>query len=741
MKKPLELPPDRQKHKVGLELQAAFKKSLESVKEDFDEESWLRLAIWWIIKSRVTYKVLAQSGLQRRRTNVSQHQDGWERSLSTEQAYTDLLKASWVLEEIVLSGSNEADLEYSSIGPLIKNLALSIDRDLGELRESISDKQALDDKVVLKQDLSLIESFSQELEAKEYVPAAMDDPLSPQRWFVPDQDNAGIYCERILFRTFVNAQLGDKTERSKSSSAPYMLLLWTTAEQNDLFVSLCNQRGTLNLCRKMVADDIEKCENADGTVPYLVDFPSQEAEVMFLSAQDVAEFLTQPRLFFAAMTDGNPRPGELMIYQAPIVAYSESRLPFHLPASSNRKMSSSKISACGLRVFESTPDKCWKTTRRLIVSSSPDSSEPECASHWLPLDHVRILVDGFKVTMSWSDCGQLRKSDEVNFRAHYSYIYIPMEPNRRIHLDFTSHAEARKFQDCLLLPIEMPPQIKTKVEISSAFQTARIYRLFDADQPDNHGYHAIALTKKNPQGPHMTEIFYAYRDLDWILKTKNNVMSVIEFPYLHTPHYTSTMPKLQYKPTPADPTPEFSNVIINHKSARLELGCDDDLISFMQELTSWRLKFFRRVAKLVLTDTGPLIGNSRHTFKDVDIQLWEKASYEGRSRIQLAVRLAEDTEDRWITTSVSDDSYNNKTHTIEINRLAVQRGVGMDTKNMTAAKPGGEEKSNQKSKWKIAITFQSANVQNGKHSSDLLLHFRKLIQTFRLQIMLSLGEP
>lgn len=50
--------------------------------------------------------------------------------------------------------------------------------------------------------------------------------------------------------SFVDAQLGRKDERSKSLGAPYLLLLWAKTGESEIFVSLCNQSGTLNLCRK-----------------------------------------------------------------------------------------------------------------------------------------------------------------------------------------------------------------------------------------------------------------------------------------------------------------------------------------------------------------------------------------------------------------------------------------------------------------------------------------------------------
>ena len=116
---------------------------------------------------------------------------------------------------------------------------------------------------LLKYDLHLLESFEQTIEVEESIPAAIVDPISALRWFETDQHNAGKQDEKVLFRTFVNAQLGNRNNRSKSPSDPYMLLVWTVADYCDIFVSLCNHRGSVNLSRKLAAEDLERYKAGD----------------------------------------------------------------------------------------------------------------------------------------------------------------------------------------------------------------------------------------------------------------------------------------------------------------------------------------------------------------------------------------------------------------------------------------------------------------------------------------------
>ena len=705
---PLGLPQEREKHNVPSEVQEYFTRSVESVKPPLSLEIWLRLAIWWLVKSRSIFDLLAQSEVKRRGTDTSQQSNRWHSTVSAGQAFTDLHKSSWILEEIVLVRTADEDLLYLSIRKMIKDLSVSLHNDFQESRNVDRNSESFERRSLLKYDLHLLESFEQQVEAEESIPAAIDDPDSAHRWFEIDQDNAGMQHEKVLFRTFVNAQLGKRSNRSKSPSAPYMLLLWTAADSCDMFISLCNHRGSVNLSRKVAAGDLEKYEAGDDPTLFSIKFPAQEAEIKFLSPQDAAGFFTQPLVFFAALKKIEPCPGELAIYQTALSTYNEPRPPAIDGNVRPSSLVSSTTSACGLKVYESLPDKCWRTTRRLVINAPPDSTKPECISHWLPADQIKMVVEGTKVTVRWSDCGRLIKKELGNRLFHYSYIYKADDPNRKIDLDFRSPSDAQEFGDCLLLPTEMSPQVTTKLVIPSAFQDIRICRLEDVDEPDQQ-YHSMALTKKNPKGPHTTEIYYVYRDIDWILSHKNGTPSIIDFPSLQTSHYLSTMPRLQGMPNASDPTPEFSDVQSIFKEAHFELGCDHDLRRFMHCLTGWTLKFFRPLSKFHLVERGHLFMNPKEQYKGVCVQLWEKAAEEGPPRMQLAVRLGEERVP-WITASLLNVScrseHSSMSYNVEFPNLLLKRGVEVDTKHMTATTRGGtkEDLTNRK-QWKMTLTF------------------------------------
>lgn len=650
--------------------------------------------------------LLPESGISRQRAGVLQPRSNWENSISSEQAYIDLLKSSWILEDIVLSNDVDNDLAYNRLRRITKDLARSLDRDLDRYRSAqYPDQPPWDARNIDKQDLDLLESFEQMVEAPDNVPNAMDDPDSAHRWLEVDQDNAGSEGERVQFRTFVNAQLGSRTDRSKSSTAPYMLLLWTKADECDLLISLCNHRGTVNLSREMNAEDLSRYEDAEENEPLMMDFPSQEAEIMFLSPNDMSDFFILPKQFLAAMKDRDPRSGELAIYQASISAYFDCSQPLASGQQLSSSIAADKFASCGLKLYESLPDKCWKATRRLVISSPPHGKDPRCVSHWLPPSNIRISVEGAKATVIWSGCDHLVKTRGQNYDYHYSYIYKPEQPNRRITLEFRDEQEARHFRGCLLTLTEMPPHVETKVEIPSAFHNTRIYRLFDVEEPDRQ-YHAISSTRSTPKGPHMTELYYAYRDLDWDFEVKNGCLNTIKFSGLRAANYLSTVPRLKYEPLPTDCDPHFKEVTEFMRTAKLELDCDHDVKNVMLGLTGWTLKFFRTLPKIALIDSSPLLRKSKTTYKEVYVQIWEKAAEEGRSRIQFAVRLESEARDHWITASFPGSKYGSEARTAEVSGLSVRRGDEVDIKHMSAVRRGIEERAKGKDNWRIILTFE-----------------------------------
>jgi len=700
---------DRQKITIASpEIGKRLKEQFESMQAQTSTELWLRIGIWWLVKSRVLARLADHAAAGQQETDTSDEGDWSDATPSKGQAYYNLLKSSYILDALIDKRSD--DLSYSHNRKLFTDLFRSLQKDLHKRQTSNTLTTMSEQETASTTNLHLIENFKQAIEAEDLVPMSMDDLASPHRWVEVDQDNCGFQNERILYRTFVDAQLGTKSQRSKSSSAPYMLLLWTKATLSDLFVSLCNQRGTVNLCKKMEKEDIATYENTQPARQFMFGFPSQEAEVRF-GPSDIHEFFSFPRRYFAATVEKNALPGELVIHQTSVRLYQD--LTRQSSDNMPRKELRSKEgkSSCGLTIYESSGEECWRTTRRLVVSSAPDKKDDcvACVSHWLPLDQIRITLDGPVATIQFSDCGQLKKKEPENYVFYHSYEYDSAHPNREIRLDFANGSEARKVRECLLSLTGIPDQIKLLKTRRSSSQICRVYQMRNANGPKTI-YHAISLVTKTPRDQVAT-VYYVYRDLDWSQDLESPL--ILTFPRLTTPIYISDQTRIHGRPKATDPPPKCHDIGEGVKPAQIVFGCVHSLESFMLTLTGWRLKYFARVVNLAVAEMGINLG-SKKEHKQVGIQLWESPLDDVDPTLQrthLAVRLNKETPDRWITSSLYGVGHTSKhgdsSYSIELQGLNIQRGFEIDTQNLTATTHQPSNRAGSKKRWKIIITFET----------------------------------
>lgn len=132
-------------------------------------------------------------------------------------------------------------------------------------------------------DDSFTERFAQVVRCSENFPYALADVEGPQRWLAVDVDHCGDKGEKVLFRTFVDAQLREQDVCQKSSTAPYMLLLWSRLESCELYLSLFNQHGTVRLVSNITFDHIQQYDNSirSGTRLFF-DFTARTITINFL---------------------------------------------------------------------------------------------------------------------------------------------------------------------------------------------------------------------------------------------------------------------------------------------------------------------------------------------------------------------------------------------------------------------------------------------------------------------------
>ena len=477
-------------------------------------------------------------------------------------------------------------------------------------------------------------------------------------------------------------------QREKPTSAPYLLLLWTSRGESGLNISLCNHRGTLNLSRRLLFEDIE-IQNGESRECLLLTlkFDAWDAEICFLTFSDYASFLKLPLRFFSEEQryKRDPQNGEMAICQSSLISCHDRSDYSVLERSRDAPLKAGRRSSCGLKLFETSTKTTWETTRRLVVFSppDPDASNLRTDSYWIPLDQVQVLREDQDVTIRWSDYQQVRKhrNDTREDRPseptlYYTYTYDAERPNKELYLKFISSTAARKFHSILQLPTEIPKHVELLLCERNAqhAQEVRIYQL-NSEISSNGATFAICLTRNGDM--YKSIIRYVYRDLDWILECDPG--DEITFPMLTASMYAAKPSRLTHPPQPHEKAPEFKGVERGEGSLEIKAGCPHSICRIMQALTGWRLVASARASKV---ETPAKLGSQSH--KGASVQLWQKKPPSGHSRLQLAIRFIQISNDQWVTSPIDDFGLAVERDTLTLKRLKLTRGYQMDSSEMTA---------------------------------------------------------
>ena len=721
--------PNRYPVRLGPTVVKAFQRSFDHMKHEFTSENWLRLAIWWLIKSQTICTLLTDDEQALQEDRARRSAIGWESDTNDVQVYADRLKSVWILENLLKNDS--LDLDDTQIRRLVTQLqrasnvrlveaepvsdesSVSSQSEDSSILTSIGQKRGLAESLMFSERdlldcrLDLLEDFQQIIEHSRDLPQPIDETYPSWRWFEIDKEHCGYEHERVIHRTFVDAQLGKpaasvmcniptyfeigfRNQREKPTSAPYLLLLWTSRGQSGLNISLCNHHGTLNLSRRLLLEDIENQngEFRDSLLLLTLKFDAWDAEICFLTSSDYTSFLELPLRFFSREQryTRDPQNGEMAICQSSLIScHDRSDYPM-LERSRDVHFKAGRTSSCGLKLFETSTDNTWETTRRLVVFSPPDldASNLRTESYWIPHDQVQILRQDQDVTIRWSDYQQVRKhrtgtreDRPSESTLYYTYTYDAERPNKELYLKFISSTAARKFQIILQLPTEIPRRVKLLLCERNAqhAQEVRIYQLNSETSPNGATF-AICLTSTGDM--YKSIIRYVYRDLDWILEC--DPVDKITFPMLTASMYTAKPSRLTHPPQPHDKAPEFKGVEQEEEPLELEAGCQHGICRIMQALTGWKLIASARASKV---ETPAKFGSQSH--KGASVQLWQAKLSSGHHRTQLAIRFDEDSNNaQWVTAPLDHFDHAVKRDALTLMRLKLTRGYQIDTSEMTA---------------------------------------------------------
>jgi hypothetical protein len=560
----------------------------------------------------------------------------------------------------------------------------------------------------MKQNLEFLEWMSP-VEDPQFVPNCFDNLNSPQRWLTVELAHACTEHERLLYRTFINAQLGPKSiHPRKSQTAPYMLLLSCQDGRSEIFISLCNLAFTVNLSRRMTWDDVHRFEQStrsDGGLD--LEFPNQQTVVKFLDDNDRAAFLYFPRNFFTNLKDREPRPGEILNLREGLSTYkSRDAMGSGTAASYRRRRNDSNL-ACEVSLYDLCPEDTWKTTRRLVISSDPATTQPWCISHWLPLSRIQVQLQAREVILIWSDYQQLIEKTNGEYGVLHSYVYDADHPNCSVSLVFEDIEAADAFAYCVLHPFDTPFKIDYVNFLgtfgsTSATQHTQLYQLYETEDGLEKGRIAIIKVQKRPNILHSTDVFFAYRDFDFLTECKTKC--AIELPGLEVPNYLSTIQDIAKGPDEEYSNPEYGGVEVIHRSARLEFPSKEDLFMFVENLMGWKIYFCGKARLLSLSRKSSF----SKSYRNPVVHIFEKPAMGGESRTKrLAIRCVKDEEPYWITATPQNPMLHGSK--VVFKSLQIQRGDEIDSKKLEAidSTSRSQEQSHVERKWRVTLIFPS----------------------------------
>ncbi|KAL8795321.1 MAG: hypothetical protein Q9195_002191 [Heterodermia aff. obscurata] len=575
---------------------------------------WLRVATWWLLKAQYNMR-LEKPELSNTRASFSV--SGGSKTPAN-QAYIDLLKSRWILDTIILREDNRSSLMTDENRKLFHTLSDGIREEFNEF-EPVDEP---DKDVLLDQNCEIWEFLQPKEETYD------DDDLLPGlengRWITVEQDDAGEEDETVIFRTFVNAALGGKASRVRSRGAPYMLILSTKEGESEPKVTLCNQSGTICLTRDITMDDLREPAYSEGPFsdpqlntqnPVPLNFDRMSVAIAFTNDVDLDKFMRIPRAYFDAVRCREPqqlteRATETLIFKSSVEIFEKLNASTMQPTSPRLQYRS-----CDLRVLETTTTERWRTTRRLVISSSAAEKKPWCTEFFLPLSRVQINRQELprRAMIKWSDCCH-EKSDRTdgNYNTIYSYVYDDSNPNICLSLLFRNQADATQFEETVL-KLSIPP-------VSSSYRgsEARYVHNITDTEPNPKNYKALMLVHTRLDWRY-SELYYTFRDTDYVFDRRQ---LRVRFPQASYTDYISTHVDKLWKPEVKD-RPHFHHC--EKRIGNVSIDFEEEAVaqSFMSSLTSGYRLLFSRCALHITTQKPSKLRSTKSNKGSSEVQLWQ----------------------------------------------------------------------------------------------------------------------
>ncbi|CAG8197792.1 unnamed protein product [Penicillium olsonii] len=723
--RPIRVEPQNQLHRPSPELSKLFEASVnyELQIRRLIPRDWLRVATWWLLKARATLANCNRHVYFSARGSLT---PSTESKSNGNQAYLDILKASYILYNVVLA-------DAVSPAPLLDEDRKSI----VELSEVCSPMKLAKDHLITNCELEqgLNEELSQytsidipELSTLQAQNTDIWEPMQPEetpdngldldlglenlRWIAVDLEDAGSEHEKVLFRTFVNAGIGNKKSRMRTKGAPYMLLLATREGESEPKIVLCNQSGTLCLERDFTLEDLPAfIQLANSALagfpgsralePIPFKFEEMSVAISFQFEADLSHCINISKTYFDAVAQREPVNSaeftETVIFKSSVEVFEQLNTP--TMKSMNPTV---MLNSCEVRILERSYGEVWRNTRRMVISSSAAEKAPKTIEFFMPLSGTLIKRDDLsrQVLLQWSDTCQAR-SDKTdgNYNTLHSYVYDESAPNLGIGLQFSKQELAEEFERAVL---EMG--FRPCFSWSQPSSSGLVYDVVDSGI--EHKQYKAILVLRNRSAWQYSDLYFIYRDTDY---TYDHTTHSVCFHHIYSTDYISTHVDQLYHPEDAV---TFSHCEKKTNQATIEFGNEITARPFLSSLSPLYENVYSRRVQHLSTKTSAILGFQKLGKGNVELQLWRRGT-----SFQLAARLAGIASDKWLTISVPSelvDTSKDKTRVV-FPRTTYLRGTTLDMMNIMARAPKNPTVKNKEAA--LSISFYGSEGEPGSDFS------------------------
>ena len=691
----------------------ALKDELRSQADDeinyrkLNTKDWLTVGTWWLLKARFWMGELDRGGRATKSSIRGASIRGSIRRASSiaddqsivagfrSQAYLDLLKASWILYDVILKDDYTQALQSTENRKSFYDLQEGIHHTMRSFRNI--DLPEPDDLLDSDLDSNIFEHQQPKEEMYEDDVDILDN-IQNSRWIAVHNGDAGHKGETVVYRAFVDAGVGVRSQRVQSSNAAYLLMLSTQDGESEPKITLCNQSGSLAATRDFTTDDLEDFlraydENELDSEPIALEWGDLEVVVRFTDNEELNRFMQIPKNYFKAVQRREPRvlprANETLIFKASVASADELRVASMQPIDRRHQFKS-----CDLRILETTSNAGWRTTRRLVLSSSAAEPKPWCKEYFFPMSRVQITKETPRhITVKWSDCNHEDYTQtDGQYNKIYTHRYDDTKPNNAFNFSFLTEAAAKEFRAVVLSLSPQPLHSWT-----DGLQLGHIYEI--TDQEPATKYKAILTVKKTFDWEY-SEIYFIYRDTDFKLTPDGHQ---VLFPEVRYVDYISTHHKELFEP---DKPVHFSHCEKKVNQLSVSFTSQELALSLLSALTAYanvnaKLIFARRANHF--TTKAPTFGKTSSKKGHADILLWRTGTRECR----LLSRWGDHVEDKWVSFAVHNVDHAMGSNRVTFHNTEYERGRNIDMANIIARNSRDTERRDQRRVGTITVAFET----------------------------------